>query len=121
METKISEFEEYIRKQLAECQRQSSALIAEDRKDEANIWRIKANIYDIFQTLMKVSVQQESKNGWDAVCKSFEEKAKRIPMSWKESYQRALEHEDAEKILVEEEKLAVVSNVMEFYTGQKEA
>lgn len=119
METKLLDFQKYINEKISECQEQEAALIAEERKDEANMWKIKSNIYEIFQTLMKVSVQQNASGGWAAVCESFEEKADRVPSNWKSSYEKAKLHNDVEKILVEEEKLAAATDVMNFYQNLK--
>ena len=65
-------------------------LIKDDRKDESNVLKAKANIYDIFKAL------------WNA-----------IPSAWETSLQKAREHNDTFKILIEEAKLEAASDVKE--------
>lgn len=120
MENITTQFQEFIERSIRECKEQEQSLITENRKDEANLCRIKSNIYDIFGTLMKVSSQQEASSGLKAVCLSFEQKAEKVPENWKSSYEKAKAHGDAAKLLVEEEKLAVVNAVMAYYQKLKE-
>lgn len=104
-----------------ECEREEQRLIKEERKDEANLYKIKANIYNIYAVLYQTAKKQVlTKDRTIEECQQqiheyFLEKASRIPLNWKESYVKAKEHQDVEKILIEETKLAVANEIMLTY------
>lgn len=114
METRKEFFLEYLKVQQEQCMEAAQELIEEERRDEAAFQKAKANIYDVFATLFKVSEKQaggdERKTRME-----FEKKADHIPQSWKHSHEMAKKHDDAEKMLMEESKLAVVEDIMTKY------
>lgn len=52
---KKEKFIVYLAAEKEKCQEKEQNLIKEDRKDEANLCKIEANIYDVFGTLYQVS------------------------------------------------------------------
>lgn len=113
-------FVKYLTQEKNQCMEKEQKLIAEERKDEANLCKVEANIYDIFGTLYEVALREAKKAGADEAKaeEMFLQKAKSIPANWKKSYELAKEHQDAQKILIEETKLAVVERIMEEYQRQ---
>lgn len=102
-------FISYLEQERESCMAQEQRLIAEERKDEANLCKVEANIYDIFKTLYQVSLREEPEKQKEF----FLHKAKTIPANWQKSYEAAKEHQDVQKILIEETKLAVVRKIMD--------
>lgn len=114
---KKDKFLEYLEQGKNECFEKEKKLIAEERKDEANLCKVEANIYDIFGSLYQVSLREAQKAGKDEKMaeEMFLQKAKSVPANWKKSYEIAKEHQDAQKILIEETKLAMVEKIMAEY------
>lgn len=103
----------FLENEKQNCEEREKALIADERKDEANLCKVEANIFDIFKTLYTVS-EKQSKS--DEECREmFMAKAKAIPDNWKKSYELAKEHNDSGKILIEETKLKVVDKIMQTF------
>ena len=109
----ISNYKDYLTLEIENCYKQERVLLEEDRKDEANMFKIKRNIYGIFDTVLTVSKKQSKMEDKSEVVEQFLEKATAIPAQWEKSYQKAKEHNDVEKILVEEIKLKVVEESLQ--------
>ena len=56
MKTKFETMNSYFDEQIAACAARSQALLADDRTDESNFEKIRANVYDIFRTMLSVAV-----------------------------------------------------------------
>lgn len=114
----IEKFNLFLEEEKQNCLDREAALKQEERKDEANLCRIEGNIYDIFKTLLLTSVKAVEKQGLSEeeslpeIWKEFQRKAERVPQNWRMSYEKAKEHDDVEKILIEEVKLAAVEKIM---------
>lgn len=51
---KMEQFLDYIKESIEKANKEVQSLIAQDRKDEANLMKIRANIYGICQTIYEV-------------------------------------------------------------------
>ena len=107
------EFVKFLDTEREKCFEREKALIEDGRKDEANLCKVEANIYDIFRTLYRFSDKQGSSE--EERTQLFLSKAKVIPANWEKSYHLAKEHNDSRKILVEETKLHTVEKIMREY------
>ena len=87
----------YIDERIAWHKGEQSRLKAEYRLDEAAHVQIAINVYNIFR-----STYQAMKFDLDETVRRFSA----ITSTWNESHQRACEHGDEEKRLIEEIKLA---------------
>ncbi len=103
-------FEQYFEEQIEACEWRGKLLIADDRMDEGNFERIKANVYEIFRTILSAA---DRVCGEDVLAKKrfFLEKAEQIPASWRTSYEMARQHEDDEKMHLESIKLDTVREI----------
>lgn len=112
----------YLTKEKEKCQEKEQDLIREERKDEANLCKIKENIYDIFKTLYQVAWRETEKNGEDKAKaeEMFLKKAEAVPENWKNAYEKAKEYQDVSKILIEETKLDTVEKIMAEYRRLQE-
>lgn len=94
-----------------ETTKESELLAKDDRKDESNLLKAKANIYDIFKSIWnaaeKTTTDQETFKG------EFLKKATQIPSAWEKSLELAKQHNDIGKIVMEETKLSAVYEIKE--------
>lgn len=101
-------FVKYIDDMITELKVEEQELISTDRKDEANFIRIKMNICDICKTVYVVS---EKRFNGEALREEYLRQLTRLPENWKISYEKAKEHGDATKIVIEEIKLEVLETI----------
>lgn len=112
IEQKMSKLNSYFEEQIAMCDQRNKELIADDRTDEANFEKVKANVYDIFRTILSVAVKT-SKGDPDAVRHFFVQKTEQIPSSWVTAYEKAKQHNDAVKMRLEQIKLDTIGEIKE--------
>lgn len=118
-----------IEKRKKACLDKINELILDNRIDEANLEKVKANIYDVFNTMINASYKKvSSKNSMDEnslyekfnteYLKTFE----RIPSSWRERLENAKKYNDIDTEVVEKTKLEVVDelriNFLELMEGK---
>ena len=106
----MNEFILYLENSIEEAQKKEQELVATERKDEANLQKIRANIYGICRTVYEVVAQ--NKTGAE-LKKEYRNKLDNLPKNWVESYEKAKLHNDVEKVLIEETKLEVLREVKE--------
>jgi len=82
-------------------------LVSEERKDEANIMRIRQNVYGIAKSMYEVAEKLSPEDIRGDVIKRLEG----ILSAWESNYERVKEHNDTEKILVEETKLGTLREI----------
>lgn len=110
MENKQKKFIQYLDKSMESCARQEKLLIADSRKDEANMMRVKTNIYDIFKGMFLLSIRDWPEDP-AGISEVFLKKLESIPQNWIKSYDLAKRNQNAVKILVEETKLDTVKEI----------
>lgn len=106
----MDEFLIYLNNAIENAQNKEQELIASERKDEANLQKIRANIYGICRTIYDVTAKIKS---GEELWKEYTKKLDNLPKNWVESYEKAKLHHDVEKILIEETKLSVLKEVQE--------
>lgn len=104
----MNEFIQYLSNAIETAQIKEQELVASDRKDEANLQKIRANIYGICRTVYEVV----EKNG-EEFYTDYVGRLDNISKNWIKSYEMAKEHQDVEKILIEETKFQVLNEVKE--------
>lgn len=87
MEHKAEAMTKFFQEQIARCEADRQALLRDDRGDEATFQRIRGNIFDIFQTVLSVAVQ--NCNGDEAIGAFFSLRLEQIPGSWLQSLEAA--------------------------------
>ena len=112
-------FESWLDGQIAACKQRGNLLAADDRIDEGNFEKIRANVYEIFKTLLSAA---EKVCGEDDPAKRafFLEKAEQIPAGWAASYEKAKQNGDAEKMHIEGIKLNTIQEIKDKYTQIRE-
>lgn len=108
----------YLNDRIEEHKRNSEAYKADDRKDEANLEMIKANICEVFRTLFitdtKQLEQKDLSNYKDInLFADYLLRFDTIPTNWKVSLEKAKVHGDTTKQVIEETKLEVAKELKE--------
>ncbi|MBD5084982.1 MAG: hypothetical protein HDT33_07970 [Clostridiales bacterium] len=108
-------FESYLDEQIAACKQRSKLLAEDDRTDEGNFEKVRANVYEIFKTILSVA---ERVCGTDDLAKRsfFLQKAEQIPASWAASYEKARQNGDVEKTHIERMKLDTIQEIKDMCT-----
>lgn len=110
MSEKINEFYAFLDERKAKVLEEVKTLAAEDRTDESNILKAKANIYDICRAVFGVAAKGASE---DSLKAEFLTKFGNITGQWTAALEKAKEHDDTHKILIEEAKFSAVSEIKE--------
>ena len=112
IEQKVSKLNSYFEGQIALCGQRNKELLADERMDEATFEKVKANVYDIFRTILSVAVKT-CKGDPGAVQRFFVQKAEQIPSSWIAAYDKAKQHNDVVKMQIEQIKLDTIHEIRE--------
>ena len=115
MNQKIEKFTAYFDAAIACCAEQEKQLLADDRKDEAVFEKIRANVYNIFRSILDVAVQTCGED-LEKIRDFFLKRVELIPASWHASHETAKQHNDTAKVQIEEIKLAVVQEIRAEFT-----
>ena len=114
IEQKASRLNDYFDAQISLCEQRGKKLLADDRTDEANFEKVKANIYDVFRTIFSVAVQN-GKGDSEAVKSFFILKTEQIPSNWATAYNKAKQYDDAVKMQIEQIKLDTVGEIKKMF------
>ena len=106
----MNEFMIYLNTSIETAQKKEQELISTERKDEANLQKIRANIYGICRTVFQVV---EKEKGGKELWQDYVGRLDNISKNWVKSYEKAKEHNDVEKILIEETKFQMLNEVKE--------
>ncbi len=112
IEQKVSKLNSYFEEHIALCGQRNKEFLVDDRTDEATFEKVKANVYDIFRTILSVAVKT-SKGDPDAVQRFFVQKTEQIPSSWVTAYEKAKQHNDVVKMRLEQIKLDTIGEIKE--------
>ncbi len=113
MQQKMEKMNAFFGERIAACENREQALVADGRRDEANFEKVRANMYDVFRTILAVAARTQRDEA--SVRAFFAQKLGQIPMGWKAAHEAARQHEDAEKMQIEEIKLEAVSEIKVFF------
>lgn len=110
----------YIDERVAEHNSLNEKYKADNRKDEADIEKIKVNIYEIFKALFLSDIRQlEGREIADpddiSIYGGFLLRFDTIPVNWKKSLEKAIEFGDTTKQIIEEHKLEVAKELKDVF------
>lgn len=103
---------DFFEQKIAACGLEGKRLQEEDRGDEANFEKIKANVYDIFKTVF-LAARKQCGDDQSKTREFFLKKLEQIPSGWAAAYEEARQHEDAGAMHIESVKLEVVRDIRE--------
>ncbi|WP_313130537.1 hypothetical protein [Anaerocolumna sp.] len=117
------EYLEYSAEQAEKCKKQIQVLKLDDKEDEANLEKVKLNIYGIFESLINASANkflyQKNMGAEDKTvgfCQDFLDYFDKIPESWRINYEKAKEYNDVTQCVIEENKLSVAEHLKNHFT-----
>ena len=98
---------------VAEATQSAAALAAEDRRDDANLEKIRANVYGIFVSVLQAAEKQSTDEATRRTF--FENNLERIPSGWRIARQKAEERGDTVRLVQEDVKLAAIDEVWQAF------
>jgi len=98
----------FLTEKIAEMEHKISFLEGDQRQDEANLFKARRNVFDIFHKMLLVS----RKKGEDAV-KAYRSHLTIIPQNWVESRKQAEQFGDARRLAVEDMKLSTLHVIVQ--------
>ena len=122
-ETLVKQYTEILNEKKETCKKNCDALTKDSRKDEADLEKIKLNIYDIFNTFIGVAQREISKKAftdenlkYEAFCNEYLHSFDKIPESWRVKLEKAKENNDVINIVIEENKLSVAAELKNIFS-----
>lgn len=115
IDQKISKLNSWFEEKIALYGKRNQELNGDGRTDEAVFEKIKANIYDVFRTVLSVAVKT-GKEDADAVKTFFVQRAEQIPEGWAVALEKAREHNDTVRMQTEQIKLDTVQEIREKFS-----
>ena len=114
IDQRVSKLNTYFDRQISLCHQRNKDLMADDRMDEATFEKIRANVYDIFRTILSVAAKA-TKNDPEEVKQASALKAEQIPSNWSIAYEKAKQHDDIVKMKIEQIKLDTIREIKETF------
>jgi len=93
----------------AALRQEANSLAADSRQDEADLNKIRANIYEVCATIGGVVCKTAPEEERESL---FRRKLEALPKNWLVALEAARDHGNAERAAVEELKLAALEDVM---------
>ena len=109
MEGKAAALDRWFEERIALCAQRRQALLADDRGDEATFEKVRANVYDIFRTVL--SAAGKASEGEEAAGRFFLRRLESIPSGWAASCEKARQHDDAVRLRLEQVKLDTAAEI----------
>ena len=100
--------DQFLSRKMEELEHKIGFLTADQRKDEANLYKAKRNVYDIFRKMAKVSRRE----GEEAVS-AYQKHLRVIPQNWYAAREEAVKHGDVQKQTVEDMKLDALKDILQ--------
>lgn len=107
----IAPFIQYLESEKEACLMKADTLIKDSCKDEADMSKIRANIFDIMATVSRTAENRFPQNAISFI----KEKINTIPESWKESLMLAEKHGNHTKVMIERIKLQAIAEINEVF------
>ena len=101
----------------ANLRQQANAFAADCRQDDADLTKIRANIYDICATIGNVVCKTQSEDAWEAV---WLKKLEELPRNWRIALEAARDHGNAQRAATEELKLEALEDVLARFRAWQE-
>ncbi len=102
----------------ADLRQQAGVFAADCRQDDADLTKIRANIYEICATIGNVVCKNTPEEQQEAV---YLKKLEELPRNWRAALEMARAHGNAQRAAVEELKLEALADVLARFQSRKEA
>ena len=114
----MKDFLKSLEQTAGDLRQQAKDLAADSRQDDADLTKIRDNIYEICATVGGVVCKTQPESRWEAVYRS---KLAALPQSWRAALEAARAHGDDRRAAVEELKLEALADVLARIDARKEA
>ena len=115
---KLEQYRAYLKKQQDEALRSIRILEEEGRQDEADLFKIRLNILQVFGTLSAVDERQSI--SWEDFCHRHLSRFHTLPAPWRVKLDAAQRYGDTAAQAIEETKLSTAAEAERFLTAIKE-
>lgn len=110
MQNKIKEdFVKFLDERTSAVYKDVNRLTEDNRKDEANFEKIRANIYQVLKTIFLASMRTSGEE-WEQI-RYFGGRLDVMEETWRGSLAKASEHNDTVRVIQEQVKLEVMDEV----------
>lgn len=109
----LTDFIQYLEIERDSCLAQADTLASDDRRDEANMLKIRANIFDVFTVVSRTAEKHFPQNQIDFIKNRMET----IPTAWKASLTVAEKENEYVKIATERIKLQAMNEISQKFNG----
>ena len=109
----MDELMKALQAKVAEAAQSAATLQAEDRIDDANLEKIRGNVYGIFVSVLQAAQKQSPNEG--ARRDFFENNLERIPSNWQLARDLAWKRGDTVRLVQEDVKLAALDEVKQAF------
>ena len=110
-------FTAYIDQSVNDLAQEEKSLADSDRKDESNLVKIRINVYGICKTIYKAFVKQDGQTESNG---PYLRKLDELAQNWKLSYEKAIEHDDVKKAVIEEIKIQTLEEIRNKFMATEE-
>ena len=104
----MGEYINFLDETIERLKKEEEELVKASRKDEANFIRVKRNICDICKTIYNVVVGLKS---GEELREEYIRRLTKFSEDWRISLEKAREHGNIEKIIIEETKLEILQRI----------
>ncbi len=104
-------FTQYLDQRTAEVNKLTLKLAEDDRRDEADFEKIRSNIFQVIKTIFSASGRVSPYEAEQI--RFFDHKLTDIEETWQKALAAAKDHNDEKRVLQEQTKLEVISEVRE--------
>ena len=98
----------YLQENASQSRAEAMRLDQDDRQDEAKLAKIRANVYDIFASVLQVAAGQTDPEGF------FRDRLQSIPANWAKALEKAQAHDETDAIWIEQTKLDTASKIQAY-------
>lgn len=117
MEVNKEEFFAFLEKRKNSTMKEALNLVKEERKDDSNTLKAKANIYDIIKAFW--NAEEKKTEDKKVFLENLLEKIAMLQATWTTSLELAKQHNDVAKIVIEEAKLSAVDEIVNTLTATR--
>lgn len=108
----------YLADHKTQLKEEISSLEQQSRQDEANLAKIRLNIFEVFETVAQAD--EKVCTTWDAFCTRYEPRFETLTAPWKKRLEAALRNSDARTCFIEETKLSTADHIHRAFQQTRE-
>lgn len=99
----------FFDERIAKCEEKRAALLGDGRQDEADMEKVRGNVYDIYRTVMNAGLNTQADSA--AARGFFFARLAQIPAAWQAALEKAREHSDDVQAAIELVKLEAAADI----------